>query len=145
MSYDFYFEREGILCEKLKRWGPTFMRLSLGVIFIWFGILKILGVSPIEELVRKTAFLINEHLFVVLLGYWELLIGICFIIKRLNRFAIGLFFLQIPGTFIPLFTNPADCFTFFPYGLTLEGQYIFKNFVLIAGALYVFSAIQDKR
>lgn len=129
----------------MERWTPICMRISLGFIFIWFGFLKLLDVSPIEDLVRKTAFLIDEHQFVFILGAWEVLIGICFIIRRLNRIALLLFFLQIPGTFIPFFTNPEDCFTIFPYGLTLEGQYILKNFVLISGALYVLSTLQDKR
>jgi hypothetical protein len=110
---------------------------------VWFGILKIVGKSPIEQLVKKTAFLIDQHQFVVLLGYWEVLTGIFFVIKPFNRLALLLFFLQIPGTFIPLFTNPEDCFTFIPFALTLEGQYIFKNFVLISAALCVLSNLRE--
>jgi hypothetical protein len=140
-KYD-HIEKKMILL--VKRLGPSWMRWSLGVIFIWFGLLKIIGISPIEELVRKTSFLVSDHLFVILLGFFEVSIGLCMIFQRLCRLGLILFFLQIPGTFIPLFTNPEDCFTFIPFGLTLEGQYIFKNLVLVFGALYVFSSLQNK-
>lgn len=140
----FYMEKEKKFCEFLKKWTPIGMRFSMGFIFLWFGILKVLGISPIEELVRKTAFLVDEHQFVVFLGFWEALMGIFFFTKRFLRMALLLFFVQIFGTFLPLFTNPEDCFTIFPYGLTLEGQYIFKNFILISGAFYVFSTLHEQ-
>ncbi len=144
MLFEYYLRNEKKISDYMKKWAPVFMRFSLGFIFLWFGFLKLIGASPIEELVKKTAFLIDEHSFVLILGIWEMVIGISFIIKRLNRLALILFFLQIPGTFIPLFTNPEDCFTVFPYALTLEGQYIFKNFILISGAFYVLSKIEYK-
>jgi len=48
-----------------------------------------------------------------------------------------LFFLHVPGTFLPIIFAPQECFTAFPFQLTLEGQYIFKNFILIASAIYL--------
>ena len=145
MLRKWYRLKKGDLVVLSRLFAPIIMRFSFSFIFIWFGLLKIIGVSPIEELVRKTSFLVNEHLFVILLGYFEVAIGICFLFKKLYRLGIILFFLQVPGTFIPLFTNRQDCFSIFPYALTLEGQYIFKNFFLIAGALYVFSTLERKR
>ncbi|MBM3201193.1 MAG: hypothetical protein FJZ56_02155 [Chlamydiae bacterium] len=140
-----YLKAEKIVIDQVKKIAPACMRYSLGLTFFWFGFLKIIGLSPISELVKKAAFLINEHHFVIGLGFWEVCIGVCFCIKKFNRIALVLFFMLIPGTFVPVFINPEDCFTVFPYGLTLEGQYIFKNFILISGALYVLSNLQEAR
>ena len=143
MFWSKYLVLEERFCKALRRYVPILMRISLGIIFLWFGGMKVFGISPVEELVYRATHWLGVHNFVIILGVWELLIGICFLFKKLNRLAILLFFLQIPGTFIPLFTNPEDCFTIIPYGLTLEGQYIVKNIILISGVLFVLSRLRD--
>ena len=50
----------------------------------------------------------------------------------------------MPGTFLPLVLFPEICFTNFPFGLTLEGQYIIKNLIIISAALVVGSTVRDK-
>ena len=63
-------------------------------------------------------------------------------IKPLIRVSIFLLFLQMPGTFLPLILLPEVCFTSFPFGLTLEGQYIVKNLIIISAALVVGSTVR---
>lgn len=123
----------------------TLLRLSMGIIYFWYGILKIIGISPVEELVFKATHWIGTHHFVMFLGFYEVLIGLFLAIKKFLRLGLILLFLQFPGTFLPLFFNPEDCFTFIPFGLTLEGQYIFKNLILISAGLVLISSIPVKK
>ena len=109
-------------------YGIIFLRFSIGLIFVWFGFLKPFGISPAQELVTNTVYWFDDKVsFVKFLGWWEVVIGITMCIKPLIRISIFLLFLQMPGTFLPLVLLPEICFTNFPFGLTLEGQYIIKN------------------
>ncbi len=121
----------------MDKYGILLLRVSIAIIFIWFGILKPLGLSPAEELVKNTVYWFPPEYFVPILGWWEVLIGVFILIRPLIRISLFLLFLQMPGTFLPLVLLPEVCFTEFPYGLTLEGQYIIKNLVLISAALVV--------
>lgn len=129
-----------LLMDKI---GITFLRFAIGVVFIWFGALKTIGeLSPAYGLVAATVYWLTPEIIVPLLGLWEIAIGLAFLFTPLTRIAIFLLFLQIPGTFLPLVLLPEICFTVFPFGLTLEGQYIVKNLVIIGSALVIGSRIQ---
>jgi hypothetical protein len=80
--------------------------------------------------------------FLPFLALWEMAIGLGFITGRLMRLTILLLFLQMPGTISPVFLRPDLVFTQFPFGLTLEGQYIVKNLVLISAALVVGATVR---
>ena len=71
-------------------------------------------------------------------------IGLTMCIKPLIRVSIFLLFIQMPGTFLPLVLLPEVCFSNFPFGLTLEGQYIVKNLIIISAALVVGSTVRNK-
>lgn len=135
------FRNLAALDKKIAGWmyrhGTLYLRVSLAVIFIWFGILKPLGLSPAEELVKKTVYWVPPEVFLPILGWWEVLIGVFLLYRPFIRGAIFLLFLQMPGTVLPLFLLPEICFTKIPYGLTLEGQYIIKNLVLISAGLVI--------
>ena len=129
--------------EFMSKWGVTLLRYSLGIIYIWFGALKPMGLSPAQELVENTVYWFeNPKTFVPILGIWEVVIGITMIIKPLIRISIILLFIQMPGTFLPLVLFPEVCFTNFPFGLTLEGQYIVKNLIIRSAALVVGSTVR---
>ena len=113
------------------------LRISLGVIFIWFGALKVFAESPANDLITKTIYWFDPAIFIPVLGVWEMAIGICLLIPSLTRAGLFLLALQMPGTFLPLVLLPEVCFTTFPFDLTLEGQYIIKNLVLIGAAMAV--------
>jgi len=106
----------------MDRYGLLFLRLSLAIIFIWFGALKPFGLSPAEELVKSTVYWFPPDLFVPILGWWEVAIGVGLLFRRLIRAALFLLFLQMPGTMLPLVLLPDECFTLFPFGLTMEGS-----------------------
>jgi uncharacterized membrane protein YkgB len=127
--------REVIVSAWMRRHGYQLLRIAMGVIFIWFGILKPLGMSPAEALVAKATAWIPIPGFGNILAIWEIAIGVCFLFRRLLRWGIVLLFLHMPGTLLPLLTLREETFVHFPYALTLEGQYIIKNLVLIAAGI----------
>ncbi len=140
-----YDELDIFITKFMSKWGITFLRYSLGVIYIWFGILKPFGLSPAQELVENTVYWFdNPKTFVPILGWWEVVIGLTMCIKPLIRVSIFLLFIQMPGTFLPLILLPEVCFSNFPFGLTLEGQYIVKNLIIISAALVVGSTVRNK-
>lgn len=128
----------------MHRNGHFVLRMGLGVVFVWFGLLKPLGVSPAADLVRQTVYFVPPDLFLPILGWWEVMIGVGLLYRPLNRTAIFLLFLQMPGTLLPLVLLPEVCFTQVPWGLTLEGQYIIKNAVLIGAALVVGGTVREQ-
>jgi uncharacterized membrane protein YkgB len=79
-----------------------------------------------------------------ILAVWETLIGIGLITNKFMRLTILLLFLQMPGTALPLIILPDVVWTVFPYGLTLEGQYIVKNLVLIGAGLVLGGQVRNQ-
>lgn len=129
----------------MARNGMLLLRVAVALVFIWFGALKLFpGMSPAEELVKRTVYWFDADIFFPVLGVWEVLIGVLLLIRPLARAAIFLLALQMPGTFLPLVLLPEVCFTAFPFGLTLEGQYIVKNLVLITAAIVVGGAVRRR-
>ena len=140
-----YDELDIFITKFMSKWGITFLRYSLGLIYIWFGILKPFGLSPAQELVENTVYWFdNPKTFVPILGWWEVVIGLTMCKKPLIRVSIFLLFIQMPGTFLPLILLPEVCFSNFPFGLTLEGQYIVKNLIIISAAIVVGSTVRNK-
>lgn len=138
------------LDRMITRWmahyGLIILRLGLGVIFFWFGALKLVpGLSPAEELVRNTVYFVDPDLFLPILAIWEMLIGLGLIFGKFMRLTLLLLFLQMPGTALPLLILPHVVWTVFPYGLTLEGQYIVKNLALIGSALVLGGTVRGGR
>jgi uncharacterized membrane protein YkgB len=135
---------------RITRWmarhGIGILRIALGIVFLWFGALKLFpGLSPAEDLVRATVPFLPGALFLPVLAIWEMVIGLGFLTGRALRLTILLLFLQMPGTLAPVLLLPEQVFTAFPFGLTLEGQYIVKNLVLIAAALVIGATVRGGR
>jgi uncharacterized membrane protein YkgB len=119
----------------MERHGYRLLRIAMGIIFIWFGALKPFGLSPAEALVAKATAWIPIPGFLYVLAVWEVTIGICFLDRRLVRWGVVLLFLHMPGTMLPLITLPDETWVRFPFALSLEGQYIVKNLVLITAGI----------
>ncbi len=120
---------------------PT-ARFALFVVFFWFGILKVIGLSPasglVQALFEQTISFISFGNFIILFGLFECLIGILFIIPGLERIVLPLLFFHMITTFMPLFILPSVTWSHFMVP-TLEGQYIIKNLVIIATAIGLVS------
>jgi putative oxidoreductase len=121
--------------ESLQARGLTMLRIGIGLVFVWFGLPKLVpGLSPAEELVTRTVTCCDPSWFVPLLGTVEVVIGLCFWSRRFMPVGLLLMAGHMCGTVLPLFTLPEITWKSFPVA-TLEGQYIIKNVVLIAGAM----------
>lgn len=125
------------ISEGMDRYCQPLMRFSIALIFIWFGLLKPLGMSPEEELIKRTVYWVSPQIFLPVLGWWEVAVGLCLLYRPLIRIALLLLLLQLPGTMLPLLLLPEICFTHPPFGLTLEGQYIVKNIFLVSAAFMI--------
>ena len=134
--------------KKISAWMARYclllMRISLALIFIWFGLLKPLGMSPEEELIKRTVYFFPPEVVLNILGIWEVAIGLGLLYKPLLRLALLLLFLELPGTFLPLLLLPDICFHSIPFGLTLEGQYIVKNLFFISSAFVIGSKVNGQ-
>lgn len=127
----------------MARYGLPILRVGLGVVFLWFGALKLVpGLSPAEDLVRNTIYFVNPDLFLPFLAVWEMLIGLGLIFGKFMRLTLLLLFAQMPGTAMPLLLLPQVVWTVFPFGLTMEGQYIIKNLVLIGAGLVLGGTVR---
>jgi uncharacterized membrane protein YphA (DoxX/SURF4 family) len=123
--------------------GILILRVGLGVVFFWFGILKFFpGLSPAEGLVRNTVYFVDPDYFLPVLAGWEAVIGLGLITGRFMRATILLLFLQMPGTALPMVVLPEVVWTQFPHALTLEGQYIIKNLVLIGAGIVLGATVR---
>ena len=120
------------------------MRVALAIVYIWFGALKVFGMSPAGELVEKTVYWFKPEIFVPILGICEIIIGLGLLVKRFIPITIVLLLSHMAVTFFPVFIVQTVCFNSFPYQPTLVGQYIIKNIVLISGALIIAGKYNEK-
>jgi len=136
------------LTEWMARWGIVLLRISVGVVFLWFGMLKFFpSASPAEDLAARTIEtltfgIVQPELSLPVLAAWEVLIGLGLITGRFMRATLLLLIVQMMGTITPLFLFPAETWTAFPIAPTLEGQYIIKNLVLVSAALVIGSQVR---
>jgi uncharacterized membrane protein YphA (DoxX/SURF4 family) len=132
----------------MARYGIVLLRISLGVVFFWFGALKFFpGLSPAQDLAARTIGvltfgLVPASVSVPVLAAWECVIGLGLITGVFMRGTLLLLFLQMLGTITPLFFFPSEAFMRFPYAPTLEGQYIIKNLVLISAGLVIGATVR---
>lgn len=120
-------------------------RISLFVIFAWFGALKVFGLSPASELVQelfaRTIPFMSFDVFIILFGAFEVLIGILFIIPKAERVVIPLLGIHMITTLMPLIMLPQVTWSGF-FVPTMEGQYIIKNLALITCAIVISANLQ---
>ncbi|MFN8371766.1 MAG: DoxX family protein [Anaerolineae bacterium] len=148
MMNDLFQRADVYITNWMARYGVLLLRISVGIVFFWFGVLKFFpNLSPAEELATRTietlSFgLVKPALSLPVLAAWETLIGVGLITGKFMRATILLLFLQMMGTITPLFLFPNETFTRFPYAPTLEGQYIIKNLVLVSAALVIGATVR---
>ena len=132
----------------MARHGVVVLRVALGVVFFWFGVLKFFpGLSPAQELATKTISLLTFGLVpgsvgLVLLAVLECAIGLGLISGKLVRLTLLLLAFQMIGAASPLLLFPGETFAQFPFAPTLEGQYIIKNVVFVSAALVIGATVR---
>jgi uncharacterized membrane protein YphA (DoxX/SURF4 family) len=143
------FERLDVsLTSWMARRSVTLLRVSVGIVLFWFGVLKFFpGLSPAQELATRTIDtltfgLVPPGVSIYVLATWECLIGVGLVSGVFLRATLALLFLQMLGTVTPLFLFPHEVFTHIPYAPTLEGQYIIKNVVLVSAGLVIGATVR---
>jgi uncharacterized membrane protein YkgB len=133
------------LIPLLRRWSIPVLRVSLAVVFIWFGALKVLDVTPVHELVASTVYWVDADWFVPALGVVELLVGLGLLLRVWLRLVLAVLFAQLLGTFLVFVLLPDVAFVGGnPLLLTTEGEFVVKNLVLLAAAMTVGAHIEDE-
>ncbi|HKN98795.1 MAG TPA: DoxX family membrane protein [Pseudonocardiaceae bacterium] len=121
------------------RFGPTVMRCALGLVYIWFGALKLAGRSEVFNLIAVTVPFADPHVFVPILGVIEVLLGIGLVSGRLPRLVLLGIIAHLVGTFLTFVTAPSWMWRGDnPLLLTTDGEFVLKNLVLISAALVLF-------
>jgi uncharacterized membrane protein YphA (DoxX/SURF4 family) len=132
----------------MSRHGVVLLRMSVGVVFFWFGFLKFFpDLSPAEDLATRTIEqltfgIMPPNISLPILALLETVIGIGLITGKFMRITLLLLFFQMLGTITPIFLFPTETFTQFPYAPTLEGQYIIKNLVLVSAAFVIGATVR---
>ena len=136
------------LTRWMARHGLRLLRISLGLVFFWFGVLKFFpGMSPADSLAGRTiqalsGGMVGPSVSLPLLAIWECAIGLGLLFGVFLRSVLFLLALQMIGTLTPLVLFPGEMFNRIPYAPTLEGQYIIKNAVLISAAIVLGAAVR---
>jgi putative oxidoreductase len=122
------------------------LRYSLGIVFIWFGALKLTQSTPIADLVAATVPFLPESWFVPALGAFEVMIGIALLIGRWIGVVVALMVAHLAGTFLVIVMQPDAVFQHDnPLLLTMTGEFVVKNLVLIAAGLVLAGAARQAR
>lgn len=136
---------------RLARHGPALLRWSVGLVFLWFGVLKLFpGTSPAEAVAvraatRMTFGVLPPDAVAPLLALMETAIGVGLLTGLLLRLTLAVFFCHMAGVFLALFLLADEMWQDGFLVPTMEGQYIVKNVVLIAAGLVVAAGERGRR
>lgn len=135
----------------MARHGLTILRISVGVVFLWFGAIKFVpGLSPADELATRTVAamtfdIVGPGLSRPGVAALETLIGLGLLTGVWLRAVLLLLAVQMLGTLMPVVLFPGEVWRVFPVALTMEGQYIAKNAVLVAAGVVIGATVRGGR
>lgn len=131
-TFDRYF------IQSMRIHGIMLLRIALAIVFIWFGLLKIFDVSPVTSLIHETYPSFPEPFFIGFLGVWEVVIGVGLLFKLFLRVTLALLWLQMAGIFVGFLLTPgAYVIHGNPLLLSTDGEFVIKNFVLVAASIVI--------
>ena len=144
-----------MIIEKLKKIDQSFFRflhhyghwvhrMSLGLLFIWFGLLKPLGHKTTTSLLAHTVYWGDPETMVLVLGWWEVAIGICIMFRPLIRVALLLLVIRLPGIILAFILKTDVCFYDFPFAPTPEGQFLIKDLVIFFATLAIAGSLSNR-
>lgn len=121
----------------MRRHGHYLERWAIGVVFVWFGMLKVLEYKSATSIIAETVYAGDPATTARLLGLWEAAIGLCLVIRPLARVAIALLVVRLPGTLLALVLKPDVCWTDVALVPTIQGQYLIKDAILFSAAIMI--------
>jgi uncharacterized membrane protein YphA (DoxX/SURF4 family) len=138
-----------------QRWLISYsiaiLRVSVGAVFLGFGVLKFFpGVSPAQNLVETTTSILTFGLVpgaiaLVAVATLESVIGLCLITGRAMRGATYLLVIQLVGILSPIVLLPGRLFSGAGIAPTLEGQYVLKDIIIVGAALVLAASVGGAR
>ena len=132
------------IISRLRKWEVPFARTAIFVVYFWFGFLKLIGISQatplVQALFEKTINFVSFAVFYTFFSIFEVVIGILFLVRGLERLAIFLLGVHLITTILPLIFLPQIAWQTFLVP-TLEGQYIIKNVLIAAIAVVIGSKL----
>lgn len=135
----------GRLIDLIERFAPQAMRVSLASVFIWFGLLKLIGESPVTGLVAATVPFGDPGTVMIALGAVEVILGAALLLGRAQRLLLLALAGHLAGTFLSFVMAPELMMRDGnPLLLTVDGEFVLKNVVLISGAL-LLAAVLGRR
>ena len=135
---------DATLIRLFQRYGHRAHRVSLGALYVWFGLLKPLGHKTTTSLLAHTIYWGDPETMVLVLGWWEVLIGVCLMVRPLIRVAVFLLALRLPGILLAFVLEPEILFVTFPFAPTPEGQYLIKDLTLFLASLAIASFLEEE-
>ncbi|MFQ5880526.1 MAG: hypothetical protein ACE5IZ_10190 [Dehalococcoidia bacterium] len=136
---------DSLVAGFMRAHGITLLRLAVGMVFIWFGALKVVDRSPVADLVADTVYWLPSGFFVRFLGVWEIAVGLGLLLPVALRLTLLLFWAQMAGTFLVLVIHPGLSFqSSNPLLLTITGEFVIKNLVLITAGLVIGSTVRRR-
>jgi uncharacterized membrane protein YphA (DoxX/SURF4 family) len=131
------------IVSRMAHPGHLLERWLLGILFLWFGLLKVFGEKSASSIIAKSAYWFDPAQVVPALGWWEFVIGIALIFKPLTRLALLLLFIRLPGTLLALAYHYEECFRGGLLTPTIQGQYLLKELTLVGAALVIGSTVRE--
>jgi putative oxidoreductase len=124
--------------KAVDRVSISLLRFAIGVVFVWFGAIKLTGDTPVAQLVANTLPFLPKGVVVPGLGTFEVLLGVALLVGRRLDLVVILLVMHLVGTFLVLVVTPEAAFAHHnPLLLTMTGEFVVKNVVLIAAGLVV--------
>ena len=131
-----HLNRIDAISQVAGRAAVPLLRISLGIVYIWFGALKLTDATPVAALVAHTVPFLPEKVFVPALGVFEVVLGLGLLVGRYLGIVALLMVAHLGGTFLVLITQPEEAFQHGnPLMLSMVGEFVVKNVVLITAGL----------
>jgi uncharacterized membrane protein YkgB len=128
------------LLQRTALVAPRTLRLSLALVFLWFGLLKVVGHSPVAALISATVPWGEPNLVVRTLGVVEVCLAMGLLIGKAQRLLLLALAAHLAGTFLTFVMAPGMTMRHGnPFLLTADGEFVLKNLVLISAALLLAS------
>lgn len=127
------------------RQGHWLHRVSLGWVFVWFGLLKSFGHKTATSLLAHTVYWFPAEVVLPVLGWWEVAIGASLIYRPLVRLGLLLMSIRVIGTILAFFMHPHICFVHIPFVPTPEGQYLVKDLVILFAGMAIGGTVKHVR
>lgn len=132
------------IARALGRYGHLLHRVSLGLVFFWFGWLKVLGHPTVASLLAASVYWGEPFQVLLLLGWWDVAIGFLLIVRPLVRLALVLLGIRVPGTLLAFVFHPEACFESFPWVPSPVGQLLLKDLVILFAAIAIGGSVRER-